>query len=117
MPLSKKCKLILTISLYDDETQNLDEVKLVGDFIQYIKELLDVDDLMDEPSDRMMTAFNLTESIKELEEAGFWVFVGIENRRLTGGVRNPENFPVLLLRIVRKNNPEIIKMEFQDARE
>lgn len=99
---------------YNEEAQNLDEVKLVGDFIQYIKELLDMDDLMDEPSDRIMTAFNLTESIKELEKAGFWVFVGIENRKLTGGVGNPENFPVFLMRIVRKDSSDIIKMKLKD---
>jgi DNA-binding Xre family transcriptional regulator len=80
---------------YDEETQTLEEVKLVGNFVQYIRELLDMNDFMGEPCDRIMTGFNLTESIKELERAGFWVFVGIENRRLTGGVGNAENFPVL----------------------
>ncbi|MBQ8042704.1 MAG: HNH endonuclease, partial [Clostridia bacterium] len=94
---------------YDEETQTLEEVKLVGDFIQYIREMLDMYDLLDEPSERIMVAFNLTQSIKELEKAGFFVFVGIENQRLTGGVGNSENFPVLLLRIVRKDSEEIIK--------
>lgn len=43
-------------------------------------------DLADEPSGRMMAAYNLTENIKELDEAGFWVFVGKENRVITGGI-------------------------------
>lgn len=34
----------------------------------------------------MMAAYNLTENIKELDEAGFWVFVGKENRVITGGI-------------------------------
>lgn len=94
---------------YDEEAQTLEEVKIVGDFIQYIKELIDIDDLLEEPSDRIMTAFNLTEGIKELERIGFWVFVGIENRKLTGGKGEADDFPVLLMRIVKKENDEIIK--------
>ncbi len=100
---------------YGEEAKSLDEVKLISEFIQYIRELLDIDDLLDEPSERIMTAFNLTKNIRELENAGFWVFAGIENCRLTGGVGNPENFPVLLLRIVRRESSEIIKMKFRDV--
>lgn len=58
---------------YDEEAETLDEIKLIGGFIQNIKELLDFDDLIDEPCDRIMTAFNLTEDIKELDRVGFWV--------------------------------------------
>lgn len=94
---------------YDEETRTLEEVKIVSDFIQYIKELIDIDDLLEEPSDRIMTAFNLTESVKELDRIGFWVFAGIENRKLTGGQGNSDNFPVLLMRIVNKENSEIVK--------
>lgn len=99
---------------YNEETQTLEETKLVGEFIQYITDLMDMDDLIDDPYDRIMTGFNLTESIKELDRAGFWVFVGNENRRLTGGIGNPENFPVFLLRIVRKDSSNILKVELKD---
>lgn len=61
---------------YDEETQTLEEVKLVGEFVQYVKEIMDFDDLIDEPYDRIMSGFNLTQSIKELDDAGFWVFAG-----------------------------------------
>lgn len=94
---------------YDEEDRTLEEVKIVGDFIQYIKELIDIDDLLEEPSDRIMTAFNLTEGIEELERIGFWVFVGIENRKPTDGKGKIDDFPVLLMRIVKKENSEIIK--------
>lgn len=94
---------------YDEEARTLEEVKIVGDFIQYVKELIDIDDLLEEPGDRIMAAFNLTEGIEELEKIGFWVFVGIENRKLTGGKGKADNFPVLLMRIVKKDNSEIIK--------
>ena len=67
---------------YDEETQTLEDVKLVAEFVQYIKEIIDFDDLIADPYDRIMAGFNLTQSIKELDEAGFWVFVGRENQKL-----------------------------------
>ena len=68
-------------------------------------------DFLIEPYDRVMTAYNLSENLKELDDAGFWVFVGKENRKVTGGVGSTEMFPVLIVRIVRKNSNEIIKHE------
>ena len=96
---------------YDEEAQTLEEVKLVGEFVQYVKEIMDFDDLIDEPYDRIMSGFNLTQSIKELDDAGFWVFAGKENQKLVGGIGDPTLFPVLIMRIVRKNSSEIIKMD------
>ena len=49
---------------YDEETQTLEEVKLVGELVQYMKEIMDFDDLIDEPYDRIMSEFNITQSIK-----------------------------------------------------
>ena len=96
---------------YDEEAQTLEEVKLVGEFVQYVKEIMDFDDLIDEPYDRIMSGFNLTQSIKELDDEGFWVFAGKENQKLVGGIGNPTLFPVLIMRIVRKDSSEIIKMD------
>lgn len=96
---------------YDEETQTLEDVKLVGEFVQYVKEIMDFDDLIDEPYDRIMSGFNLTQSIKELDDAGFWVFAGKENQKLVGGIGVPTLFPVLIMRIVRKESSEIIKMD------
>ena len=96
---------------YDEETQTLEEVKLVGEFVQYVKGIMDFDDLIDEPYDRIMSGFNLTQSIKELDDAGFWVFAGKENQKLVGGIGDPTLFPVLIMRIVRKDSSEIIKMD------
>ena len=96
---------------YDEETQTLEEVKKVGEFIQYVKEIIDFDDLIDEPYDRIMAGFNITQSIKELDDAGFWVFAGKEKRKLVGGIGEPTDFPVLIIRIVRKDSDEIVKKE------
>ena len=99
---------------YDEEAETLEEVKLIGDFIQNIKELLDFQELIDEPCDRIMTAFNLTEDIKQLDRAGFWVFVGRENKVITGGIKDPKVFPTLLMRVVRKDSSEIIKINLKN---
>lgn len=102
---------------YDEETETLDEVKLVGEFIQYVKELLDFDDLIDEPYDKVMAGFNLTQNIKELDAAGFWVFTGRENQKLVGGIQKEMIFPVLIMRIVRKDSQEIIKQNLELLKE
>ena len=74
---------------------------------------MDFEELIEEPSDRIMVGFNLTQSIKELDSAGFWLFAGKENRKITGGIGNPMLFPVLLLRVKRKESREIIKIDFE----
>lgn len=102
---------------YDEESETLDEVKLVGEFIQYVKELLDFDDLIDEPCDSVMAGFNLTQSIKELDAADFWVFAGRENQKLVGGIQKEMIFPVLIMRIVRKDSQEIIKQNLELLKE
>ena len=76
-----------------------------------MKEIIDFDDLIDEPYDRIMAGFNITQSIKELDDAGFWVFAGKEKRKLVGGIGEPTDFPVLIIRIVRKDSDEIVKKE------
>lgn len=96
---------------FSQEAENIEEVEIISDFVQYIKELMDYD-LVDEPSDKIMATFNLSEKIKELEKAGFWVFANIEEQKLTGGIKKTaEVFPVLILRIVKKNSKDIIKVD------
>lgn len=102
--LSNVCGMV-----YSEESETMEEAKLVGDFVNYIQEIIDTDDLMDEPSDRIMTGVNLSESIKEVEANGFWVFVGNENRKLVGGVGESENFPVVIIRILKKGCSELVK--------
>lgn len=94
---------------YDDETKTLEEAELVGAFLQNVKDLLDIEEILDEPSNRIKIAYELTNSIIELDDVGFWVFAGVENQSLVGRDGKAEGFPVFIIRIVRKNNPEIIK--------
>ena len=69
---------------------------------------------MFEPGDRVMIGFELNDVIKQLEDAGFWIFAAQEKRKMVGGVKKqPEDFIVLLLRVVRETNEGImhIKMD------
>lgn len=95
----------------DEETQTLEEVKAVGKFIQYLKKIIDFDDIINESNDRIMAGFNLTQLIKELEDAGLWVFAGKEDRKLVGGIGNPTVFPCLIIRILRMDSDEIVKIK------
>lgn len=96
---------------YDDKAKTVEEVELVGGFLQCIRDYLDIEELLDTPHDRISVAFELSEMIKELDVAGFWVFVGVEKQMLTGGRGNSDLFPVLLIRIIKKDSNEIIKRE------
>lgn len=49
--------------------------------------------------------------VRELQEAGFWVFGGREVRRLEGGMGAPSSFPVAILRVARATNPEIMHVD------
>lgn len=43
-----------------------------------------------------------------MDEKGFWIFTGRENRVLTGGVvKEPESFPILHIYILKKDNIKI----------
>ena len=86
---------------YDDlETQ--EEVDLVGGFLRTVQDLDE-----EEPDFRVQVGFELTGMIRELDEAGFWVFGAREKRILEGGVGGPVDFPIAIFRVLRKTNPEI----------
>lgn len=96
-------------SFDNDELTTQAEVDLVGSFFQSIQDFTDL--LPDiEPSTRIRLEFDLTEVVRELEEAGFFVFCGREVRRIEGGVRGPAPFPVSIIQVLRKTNPEIISI-------
>jgi hypothetical protein len=97
-----------------EEFKSQEEVDLVGGFLQVVQDWGDLSGDL-ETSDRVQTAFSITESIRELEELGFFVFGGQEVRILEGGIQpEPSNWPIAILRVLRKENQEIIKMKFED---
>lgn len=93
---------------YNDELTSDYEVDLVGNFFQEVLDWIDLYDVV-EPLDRVKSSFNFSRLIKELESNSFYVFGGFEIQMLTGGISNsPEPFKVLILFVLRSNNPSII---------
>lgn len=104
---------VAAMEFTNDEPKTREEAKLIADFFQTIQENVDADALF-EPGDRVIIGFELNDVIKQLEDAGFWIFAAQEKRKMVGGVKKqPEDFIVLLLRVVRETNEGImhIKMD------
>jgi hypothetical protein len=96
------------MEFYNDEPQTLEEAKLIADFFQTVQEIVDADNFY-EPGERVIIGFELNDVINRLDESNFWVLAAQETRKIVGGVKKqPEDFIVLLLRLVRKDNDEII---------
>lgn len=97
-----------------DELKSQDEVELVGGFLQLAQDWGELSDNL-EAGGRVQTAYDLTASIQELEEAGFLVFGGREVQILEGGAQaTPSNWPVAIMRVLRKNNDSIMHINFDD---
>ncbi|MCL5733996.1 MAG: hypothetical protein M1274_00160, partial [Actinobacteria bacterium] len=96
----------------NDEPESEDEVEMVARFLREIQDYgLIGEDL--EAGDRVRAAFHLDGLLKDLEAAGLWVFGGREDARLEGGIGSPQPFSVGMVRVVRSNNPKIVKVNLQ----
>lgn len=82
------------------------EMELVSSFFQELQDWGDVSGDLD-AGDRVRTGFRISELVKELEAAGFWLFAAREVRRLEGGIAQPSPFPIAILKVVRSSSPEI----------
>lgn len=100
-------------SLQNDELTTQEEVDLVGSFFQSIRDWCDLGTDAD-PRYRVQLEFDLTQAVKQLEEAGFFVFGAKEIRRLEGGVGDPAPFPVSIIQVMRQTNPDIVSMPRED---
>lgn len=99
-------------SFEQDEPQSEAEVELLSSFLQEAQDWGDLSSDL-EAGDRVKAAYRMSTLLRELEEAGFWVFGGRETRRLEGGVGPPSAFPVAILRVARSTSPEIIKVDLR----
>lgn len=98
-----------------DELEIKEEVDLVSWFLQTVRDCLDLGaDL--EPSDQVRIGFELTQALKELEDAGFFVFGAREHQVLEGGVGGPSDWPAAILRVVRKTNDSISTVDLKDVK-
>ncbi|KAA3614001.1 MAG: HNH endonuclease [Calditrichaeota bacterium] len=97
--------------LYNDhpEPENEYEVELFGNFLQSLRDWGDLSSDL-EPSEKVKAIFNLSQMLKELEEAGFWVFGNTEKQILEGGVGGLSNWHIGYITIARNNSPSIINL-------
>jgi len=88
------------------------EVALLGGFLQ---EAQDWGELWSglEASERVNAAYRMSTLMRELDEAGFWVFGGHEVQRVEGGVGAPISFTVAIMRVVRAANADVIQVNPQ----
>lgn len=97
-----------------DELKSQEEVELVGGFLQLAQDWGDLGDVL-EAGGRVQTAYELTTSLQELEEAGFFVFGGREVQLLEGGAQaEPSNWPVVVMRVLRKDNQSIMNIDLDN---
>lgn len=96
-------------SMTHDELTSGQEVELVGGFLQDASDWGEMGDVL-EPIERVRAAYSLTQSLQELEQAGFWVFGGREIQVIEGGVGGPSSWPIAILRVVRNTNRTIMEI-------
>jgi len=93
-----------------DELTSYDEAQLVGAFLQQVQDYGDISNEL-EAGQLVRATFEISESLAELEQAGFWLFGAQELQRLEGGVGPSSTWPVAILFVTRQNNPDIATFE------
>lgn len=93
----------------NDELMNEPEVRLISAFFQAVQDWVDLG--FDEIALRIEAEYELTQEIKELEEAGFWVFGARELQVLKEENGEDVSWPVAHFSIIRQESPEIIKLK------
>ncbi len=97
-----------------DEPASEAEAQLLASFLQEMQDYGELSSDL-EAGDRVQAAFRLSALLENIEQAGFWVFGGGEVRRLEGGGTAPSPFPVAILQVLRKDNPEILRVDLRSA--
>ena len=97
-----------------DELESPNEVDVVGELLQIVKDYADLSSDL-EPSKKVSISFETSNTIKRLEESGFLVFGAIEYLQMEGGnLQTSKSWANVIIRIVRKTNPEILSIEEKD---
>jgi len=96
---------------YDhDGLQSEEEVDLVARVFEEAKEFGECSS-DDDVGQHVKQSYRMTGLIRELEGAGLWLFGARELQRLEGGDSGPAAWPVCYLRVIRSENPEIVKID------
>lgn len=93
----------------NQELKSEDEVELVSIFFQNAQDWGDLWREL-ESGERVKASYHMGLQIKELEAAGLLVFGALEKRQMEGGIAPPSAFPIVHLRIVRAEDPNIIEI-------
>jgi len=96
----------------NDELNTEEEVELVGSFFQVLQDWGDISSDL-EAYDKVRVEFELTNELKKLEEAGFFVFGGTEIQELHGGTTPPSNWKLAIVKVLRITNESILKLNFE----
>jgi len=96
-----------TIQFNNDELLNKEEIEIVGEFLDIIKDWGDLGSDLN-PSSRIEIEFLLTNLMKELEDKGFWIFGAREKQILEVKGQNM-GWSMAIVTVKRKSNSEIIK--------
>jgi hypothetical protein len=92
-----------------DELKSQEEADLVGAFLEVAQDWGELSSDL-EAGRRVQISYDLTKTLKELEDSGFFVFGGREVQILEGGVDStPSNCPIAILRVLRKDNQVIMR--------
>lgn len=94
----------------NDDLLNEAEVDLVGSFLQNAQDWGDLLSDM-ESFDRVRAKHAISQELEELEANGFWVFGGVVSKKVQLE-NNITDWRISVLRILRSDNPEIIKIGF-----
>jgi len=97
----------------NDELNNEAEVDLVGAFLQNTQDWGELLSDM-ESGERVRTKHVLSQELQELEDNGFWVFGGVVSRKVKLGAEIT-TWRISVLRVLRSDNPEIIKVGFDST--
>lgn len=97
-----------------DKLETKEEVDAVAGILQLTQDWADISSDL-EIGDKVRMGVDLTRSIEELAEKGFWIFGAREMRQLEGGIGSPEPWPVAHIRVARKDNETIVKFPFGTA--
>jgi hypothetical protein len=101
-------------SFDSDELRSDEEVALVARVFEEAREFADFTS-DNEVAEHVRQTYRMSALIRELEDAGLWLFGAREVQRLEGGDSGPSSWPVSILRVVRAKNPEIIKINLDGS--
>jgi len=102
--------------LSHDELKDEYETEQVGTFLQMVQDWGDFSSDFD-VSHRVRAAFELSQTFRELDAIGFFIFGAKEIQIMEGGFEQPINFIVAHIRVIHQTSEEILTGEkfFKDV--